>query len=153
MKRLLLPLALLAAGWTGAEAGDYDTMVFRQTDGTLSAIAADGLEVTFSGGDLNAAAAGSTLCLPLTSLAAMYFTSGTTGITSATADGCYVRSTAGCIFVSDRPGTAVRVYNAAGVLADSRTLTAAQPAIVTENLPAGVYMVSVGGTNTKILVR
>ncbi len=152
MKKTLLSLALLT-GWVGAGATDYTTLAFRHTDGTVSYMAADGLDMAFSGGSLVATNTDASLTMQLSTLEAMYFSTTTTGISAATADGRRVRSGLGCIMVTGRAGDEVRVYDTAGTLRGKRTLSSSQPAAVTENLPSGVYIVRVGDETTKILVK
>ncbi len=152
MKKTLLSLALLT-GWTEAGATDYTTMAFRHTDGTVTLMAADGLDMAFSGGNLIATSSGAASTMQLSTLEAMYFSSATTGISASTSGGRAVCSSFGSILVTGRAGDEVRVYDTAGTLRGKRTLQSAQPAAVTENLPAGVYIVRVGDETTKILVK
>ena len=88
MKRMMI-LTLLCALYLGARAADYNYLVFTLNDGSEQAIVANGLNITFTDGNLVAATASETLAtIPLTTLQKMQFSeSNTTAISALPLDG------------------------------------------------------------------
>jgi len=87
MKRMMI-LTLLCALYLGARAADYNYLVFTLNDGSEQAIVANGLNITFTDGNLVAATASETLAtIPLATLQKMQFSeSNTTGISALPLD-------------------------------------------------------------------
>lgn len=81
-------LTLFAALVTGAQAADYNYLVFTLTDGSTQAVASANLSITFDNGQLTATSGSSTLAtVPLASLAKMEFSNtGTSGISTISTD-------------------------------------------------------------------
>ena len=87
MKRMMI-LTLLCALYLGARAADYNYLVFTLNDGSEQAIVANGLNITFTDGNLVAATASETLAtIPLATLQKMQFSERTTGISDLPTDG------------------------------------------------------------------
>ena len=87
MKRMMI-LTLLCALYLGARAADYNYLVFTLNDGSEQAIVANGLNITFTDGNLVAATASETLAtIPLATLQKMPFSESTTGISALPTDG------------------------------------------------------------------
>lgn len=88
MKRMMI-LTLLCALYLGARAADYNYLVFTLNDGSEQAIVANGLNITFTDGNLVAATASETLAtIPLASLQKMQFSeTNTAGISALPIDG------------------------------------------------------------------
>jgi hypothetical protein len=87
MKRMMI-LTLLCALYLGARAADYNYLVFTLNDGSEQAIVANGLNITFTDGNLVAATASETLAtIPLATLQKMQFSESTTGISDLPTDG------------------------------------------------------------------
>ena len=87
MKRMMI-LTLLCALYMGARAADYNYLVFTLSDGSEQAIVANGLNITFTDGNLVAATASETLAtIPLATLQKMQFSESTTGISDLPTDG------------------------------------------------------------------
>ena len=87
MKRMMI-LTLLCALYLGARAADYNYLVFTLNDGSEQAIVANGLNITFTDGNLMAATASETLAtIPLATLQKMQFSESTTGISDLPTDG------------------------------------------------------------------
>ena len=87
MKRMMI-LTLLCALYMGARAADYNYLVFTLNDGSEQAIVANGLNITFTDGNLVAATASETLAtIPLATLQKMQFSESTTGISDLPTDG------------------------------------------------------------------
>ena len=87
MKRMMI-LTLLCALYLGARAADYNYLVFTLNDGSEQAIVANGLNITFTDGNLVAATASETLVtIPLATLQKMQFSESTTGISDLPTDG------------------------------------------------------------------
>ena len=81
-------LTLLCALYLGARAADYNYLVFTLNDGSEQAIVANGLNITFTDGNLVAATASETLAtIPLATLQKMQFSESTTGISDLPTDG------------------------------------------------------------------
>ena len=81
-------LTLLCALYLGARAADYNYLVFTLNDGSEQAIVANGLNITFTDGNLVAATASETLAtIPLATLQKMQFSERTTGISDLPTDG------------------------------------------------------------------
>ena len=79
---------LLCALYLGARAADYNYLVFTLNDGSEQAIVANGLNITFTDGNLVAATASETLAtIPLATLQKMQFSESTTGISDLPTDG------------------------------------------------------------------
>ena len=78
MKRMMI-FPLLCALFQGAWAADYNYLVFTTTDGSEQAIVANGLNITFTDGNLVAATASETLAtIPLATLQKMQFSESNT---------------------------------------------------------------------------
>ena len=87
MKRMMI-LTLLCALYLGARAADYNYLVFTLNDGSEQAIVANGLNITFTDGNLVAATASETLAtIPFATLQKMQFSESTTGISDLPTDG------------------------------------------------------------------
>lgn len=83
MKRIFLFLLTVLATLT-AQAYDYPYLVFQTTDGTMTAVAVESLNITSSNGNLVVTNNDGTKTFPLSTLSKMYFsTDGTTDIDSA----------------------------------------------------------------------
>ena len=84
----MMILTLLCALYLGARAADYNYLVFTLNDGSEQAIVANGLNITFTDGNLVAATASETLVtIPLATLQKMQFSESTTGISDLPTDG------------------------------------------------------------------
>ena len=84
----MMILTLLCALYLGARAADYNYLVFTLNDGSEQAIVANGLNITFTDGNLMAATASETLAtIPLATLQKMQFSESTTGISDLPTDG------------------------------------------------------------------
>ena len=84
----MMILTLLCALYLGARAADYNYLVFTLNDGSEQAIVANGLNITFTDGNLVAATASETLAtIPLATLQKMQFSESTTGISYLPTDG------------------------------------------------------------------
>lgn len=85
----MMILTLLCALYLGARAADYNYLVFTLNDGSEQAIVANGLNITFTDGNLVAATASETLAtIPLATLQKMQFSeSNTTAISALPLDG------------------------------------------------------------------
>ena len=84
----MMILTLLCALYLGARAADYNYLVFTLNDGSEQAIVANGLNITFTDGNLVAATASETLAtIPLATLQKMQFSESTTGISNLPTDG------------------------------------------------------------------
>ena len=84
----MMILTLLCALYMGARAADYNYLVFTLNDGSEQAIVANGLNITFTDGNLVAATASETLAtIPLATLQKMQFSESTTGISDLPTDG------------------------------------------------------------------
>ena len=87
MKRMMI-LTLLCALYLGARAADYNYLVFTLNDGSEQASVANGLNITFTDGNLVAATASETLAtIPFATLQKMQFSESTTGISDLPTDG------------------------------------------------------------------
>ena len=87
MKKTMI-LSLLCALFMGAQAADYNYLVFTLNDGSEQAIVASNLNITFTDGNLVATTANETLAtIPLASLQKMQFSeSNATGISALPLD-------------------------------------------------------------------
>lgn len=149
-RETLLAVALMAS--TAAGAANYGYLTFRQSDGTLQSLTALGLQMKFQDGNLVATQGTETLTLDAASLAAMFFSeSATTGISSLQGTRSSVKATTGGISVTAAAGSRVLVSSVGGVL--MANLTASSSGTTEVQLPKGVYVVSVNGTTTKIIVK
>lgn len=149
-RETLLAVALMAS--TAAGAANYGYLTFRQSDGTLQSLTALGLQMKFQDGNLVATQGTETLTLDAASLAAMFFSeSATTGISSLQGTRSSVKATTGGIAVTAAAGSRVLVSSVGGVL--MANLTASSSGTTEVQLPKGVYVVSVNGTTTKIIVK
>lgn len=149
-RETLLAVALMAS--TAAGAANYGYLTFRQSDGTLQSLTALGLQMKFQDGNLVATQGTETLTLDAASLAAMFFSeSATTGISSLQGTRSSVKATTGGISVTAAAGSRVLVSSVGGVL--MANLTASSTGTTEVQLPKGVYVVSVNGTTTKIIVK
>lgn len=84
----MMILTLLCALYLGARAADYNYLVFTLSDGSEQAIVANGLNITFTDGNLVAATTSETLAtIPLATLQKMQFSESTTGISDLPTDG------------------------------------------------------------------
>ena len=84
----MMILTLLCALYLGARAADYNYLVFTLNDGSEQAIVANGLNITFTDGNLVAATASETLAtIPFATLQKMQFSESTTGISDLPTDG------------------------------------------------------------------
>lgn len=84
----MMILTLLCALYLGARAADYNYLVFTLNDGSEQTIVANGLNITFTDGNLVAATASETLAtIPLATLQKMQFSESTTGISDLPTDG------------------------------------------------------------------
>lgn len=106
-----------------ASATDYKFLTLESTDGSKVSLAATGLTLTFSDGNL---VASDGTVLPLSSLSKMYFTE-TSGITSVTSSA----------------GGAMQVYTLSGILVG--TYTEGQSFV---GLPKGIYIIKDRQGNT-----
>ena len=133
MKRIFLFLLTVLATLT-AQAYDYPYLVFQTTDGTVTAVAVEALNITSSNGNLVVTNNDGTKTFPLSTLSKMYFsTDGTTDIDSAQ--------------TSDT--TEVEVVAASGVsLGKFASLDEARKA-----LKQGVYVVKLKEKTFKISVK
>ena len=84
MKKRLLSMSVLAALSVHLMADEYGYMVFTLNDGTTQSIAANGLSLSFAGGNMTAKNGTEALTISLNSLNAMEFSkNGVTGINDA----------------------------------------------------------------------
>lgn len=118
MKKIVL-ISVLALCASMAHA-DYQSMVFRMSDGTEQTVSLDGITMTFADGNLVVKNSSTNLSLPLTSLASMEFSTLTTGLEVLPAD----------------VNSSVSVYSLDGVaLGEFENLAAAE-----SNLGKGTYV-------------
>ena len=123
MKRVLSSLVFTCL-LLSASATDYKFLTFENTDGSKVSLAATGLTLTFSDGNL---VASDGTIIPLGSLAKMYFTQ-TSGITTAT---------------SSASG-ALKVYTLSGILVGTYT-----DGLIPVSLPKGIYIIKDHQGNTQ----
>lgn len=136
MKRLLLmAFGLALAGQTWAD--DYDQFLFRQSDGTETAVTAQSLKITFSDGKLVATAAEGTYTWALSDMSTMCFGNADTD-TNAITD----------LTAGELSGT-VAVYTVAG----AKVAEGSDAQSLVSGLPRGLYIVKNGQTAKKLLVR
>lgn len=117
-------------------AANYDYLVFKQADGTETALSASKLKITFSNGNAVVTTSdGATTTLLLNGLNTMYFSdNGTTGVKTITTNGEVERAT---------------VYSLTGVkIADSMDVNA-----LDVNLKPGVYLVKTNTRTFKIQIK
>lgn len=135
MRRLwILSLIMLACG--SIHAANYDYLVFKQADGTETALSASKLKITFSNGNaVITTADGAVTTLLLNDLNAMYFSdNGATGIETITANGEIEQAT---------------VYSLTGVkIADNANVNALK-----DSLRPGVYLVKTNTRTFKIQIK
>lgn len=84
MKKLAL-ISMLALCASMAHA-DYQSMVFRMSDGTEQTVSLDGITLSFADGNLVVKNNATNLSLPLTSLTSMEFSTVTTGVEALPAE-------------------------------------------------------------------
>lgn len=144
MKRfLLLALGLTLASQMWAD--DYNQFLFRQTDGTETAVTAQSLKITFSDGKLVASAAEGVLSWPLSGLSAMRFcTASTSADTDADADADAIDG-----LTADGRSAEIAVYTLAG----AKVAQGADAQSLVSSLPRGLYIVKDGQTAKKLMVR
>ena len=154
MKKLFIISALAWLAATPGHAEDYGYVVFEHSGGTVQAVQAMGLKITFADGQLTATpATGEPLTVSLADMAAMRFaTEAPTGIGSIEA-GARVAASGRRITVTLGAHAHATVATPSG-MAVARFCTAAAGAeFTTHALESGVYIVKTDSTTTKILVR
>ena len=105
MKKLLVTI-LMAGTLHVAIAYDYPYMVFQTADGSMHAIAADELTISFTDGQLVAANASDSQTFPLAQMSKMYFSAD--NITSIQTVGQDVPDTDGTTEIYDLQGRLVK---------------------------------------------
>lgn len=148
-------LALAAIMVAGAiQASSYDYLALRQTDGTVTTLACEGLCITFADGKLVATQGSQTTSLDLSSLNAMYFTSqGVTAIESASTASTAVKVSGRSVLVTANEGAEASLYRLDGVKIGSLVASGSGAETLGSNLQGGVYIVKVDGKTTKIIVK
>ena len=130
MKRLFLGLLLLMASLISAHADDYQFLAFETADGTVRTISIDGLEVTFSDGQLVAVAGNSQTTLILADLTKMFFTNDEAN---------------GICEVENIEAAADGLYNLKGQLVATGDRV--------PDVPKGVYIVKKNGKTKKVTLK
>ena len=154
MKKKNLLVALAVCCGLSAQASDYGYLSFRRTDGSQSALAVEGLKIVFHDGNLIATQGGETLTLDLASLSSMCFTSSrTSGIADISTAEVQVRTSNRHIQVKATVGDDIAVYSVDGSLLASALATDSEWLDMGTMPMAGLYVVSVNGVRTKLLVR
>lgn len=133
---------------------DYDYLILKQTDGTVTALSSASLKITFSDGNLVATTSDGATTLPLSSLSTMQFsTTSTSGIANASVSQAAVSVSGRTVQVTAAEGTPVRIVNLSGmVIAEGVTASDGKQAFGNQ-LQSGIYIVKVGEKTTKIQVR
>ena len=152
MKRiftLAVVLLLVLAG----KAQTFSYLTFQQTDGTQRSLTANGLKITFSGGNLVATSAEGVTTLPLGVLSRMFFSSQATGVVDPTMDHRRVIVQDGQISVTAPAGSVVRVYTAQGRLFTNVLKRWNGTEEICSGMEHGLYLVSVAGVTTKVYIR
>lgn len=149
-RKTLMAVALMMA--TAAGAADYGYLTFRSSDGALQSMPASGLSMKFQNGQLVATQGTQTLQLDATALSAMFFTaSDATGIETVEGSRSSVKTIDQAIVIDAPSHSAVSIYglggNAVASVSDTSAGTLRFP------VQEGIYIVSVNGTRTKIIVK
>lgn len=154
MKKKNLLMALAVCCGLTAQASDYGYLSFRRTDGSQSALAVEGLKIVFHDGNLIATQGGESLTLDLASLSSMSFTSArTSGIADISTAEVQLRTSNRHIQVKATVGDDIAVYSVDGSLLATALATDSEWQDMGTMPMAGLYVVSVNGVRTKLLVR
>lgn len=154
MKKILF-IAIMMTFATTASADGYTWLKLRLADGTEQSLTAEGLKITFSDGNLVATANdGQTTTVALGTLSAMYFSNSLeTGISATTTKQAEVSISGGRVYVSADKDAEVIVANTRGMMLSKRKIAAGTQQTVSGKLPAGVYIIKVNDTTTKICIE
>lgn len=133
MNKFLITL-IAATAVTAPVMAEEVNMVFKTADGLTHSIGAAGLEIHFADGQMIATNTGSSISLPVETLASMEFSTDSSSVIES------VNSVSGEVSVSSINGVAVGSFAS---LNDA-----------TNELPEGVYIIkSASGATTKIILR
>ncbi len=147
-------MAFAVCGCLTVQASDYGYLSFRQTDGSQSALAVEGLKIVFHDGNLIAMQGGENLKIDLASLSSMCFTSArTSSIADISTAEVQVRTSNRRIQVKATAGDDIAVYSVDGCLLASGLATDSEWQDMGIMPVVGLYVVSVNGVRTKLLVR
>ena len=128
MKKTII-LTLLCALCMGAQAADYNYLVFTLTDGTTKSITASNLNITFADGKLEAISGNDGVSIDLSVLAKMEFSNdNTTGIDSIENGTLKIEN--------------AEVYDMNGRRMPSNT-----------TLSRGIYIIKSNGKTTKVTIK
>ena len=138
MKRLLMGMLFASGLFLTAQAQQYDFLTLRTATGSEQSFAANGLKITFSGGQAHFTSQGKTTSLALADLASMQFAATATSISSFSGESAVaVTIENGNVVVKNSRNAAVSVTGL-----DGRTYGLT-------NLPRGIYLVRVGSQTFK----
>ena len=152
MKNLFLSVLLLLPSIV-AIADDYSYFAFQDTDGTDVFFDAMDLKITVSSGNLIVTSSSETRSLSLSTLNYMVFTSSTiNGIDVLKSSDSSVKVSDGQIAVVADNGAKVRVYSISGMVVGGGTATGGTD-YYGAALSPGIYIVSVNGKTTKVVLR
>jgi hypothetical protein len=138
MKRLLMGMLFASGLFLTAQAQQYDFLTLRTATGSEQSFAANGLKITFSGGQAHFTSQGKTTSLALADLASMQFAATATSIAS----------------LSGESAVAVTIENGNVVVKNSRNAVVSVTGLDGRtygltNLPRGIYLVRVGSQTFK----
>lgn len=136
------------------KASNYDYLILKQTDGTVTALSSAQLKITFANGNLIASTSAGTTTLPLSSLSSMQFSeTATTGISDLSTDKQSARVSGRTIYVSADKGSRIAVVNMAGMVVAEAVADGNGEMAVGGQQMSGIYVVKVGEKATKVQVR
>lgn len=136
------------------KASNYDYLILKQTDGTVTALSSAQLKITFANGNLIASTSAGTTTLPLSSLSSMQFSeTATTGISDLSTDKQTARVSGRTIYVSSDKGSRIAVVNMAGMIVAEAVADGNGEMAVGGQQMSGIYVVKVGEKVTKVQVR
>ena len=153
MKRLktLILAAVIMAGMAQAQTFTY--LNLTKSDNSMVSLAADGLKLTFSDGNIVAKNGSTTQAVALADVVKMKFSDDTNGVSDLTAAAVKATGCVGDISVNAPAGVRVMVYNLLGSKIYDREKAADGEALLGLTLQQGVYVVRIGTITNKVLVR
>lgn len=152
----MLFFAIAMAFASTASADGYTWLNLRLADGTEQSLTAEGLKIVYSGGNLVATTSdGQTSTVALSDLSAMYFSNSqsSTGISAATTAQSGVSVKNGYVYITAGDDAEVSIVNTAGMVISKQTIASGTTQTVSDKLPAGVYIIKVNNTTTKICIK
>lgn len=152
-KKMLLTAAAMLTGLT-VHAADYGYLTFQQADGTLTTLAAEGLKITFADGKLIAKQGTQTATLDLNELKTMFFSNdGSTSVASINGNAPKITISNGQIQITTKENASAKLYRIDGRTEGSQNIDAGQTVTLAKGLAKGIYIVSINGVKTKVLVK